>query len=1857
MARIFSWCVQSVSGTCFSYLAKKSGSNYTTGYTISDSKLNSGVTKNMANIVSGYTRDTYHTQFDAMKAAIAAKPGFANVEWNDWTYYYDISGDNLVMITGLGVGVPGPKGDKGDEGPQGVSGSTGKAGNGRNVMCYCGLPSGLTPTRANVIGGKFYPNKWAIDYPTDPIGLVDESGVTHYCQWGDSNEYGSEKVVWMTNADFPSSTGNSPTESVSAITKSDSSGSYTWAKPIQISGPKGDMGADGERIEFVYKRCQKRTDPVPARPTGTTEEDAERQGWTDHPSGISEDYKVEYMSQHFKDDNEEWGEWSDPVLWASWGEDGNDGDGIEYIFAVTQYYDAPEMSTLPSVTSHGGELADHWQEPEIWDYISANGLTSHYVPWTDDPSDVSDEEPFEWVSIRRCKWDKTQEHSVYGPFEEPKLWAHWGKNGDKGDDGTSLNVKIRKDTLGHLLKSFDDAEGGWRGNVPKNGYTYAIGEGDNTKMYVFMPLDESVIADYELYNPPLNDYERPDEDYLEYYWPITESGVTNYYWFSYCGFFHGEDGMSAYMHMKYGREWKSEYTGYDHYEVEIEGKTVDICFTTPQGSSNVKGETPGPYMAVYCDNIHDDRGDLEWYCGKLEGSKNLWERFKGDDGQSYGQEQIFFRGMTLSNKPSVRTVTEDGHGYEAGEKILNITYTEASFRTLDWVPVSAGFTDVPIGIVNGTYNFEWVCTRRLLEDGTWSYFSEPALFNEASDSADFQVEYSTWSGTTTPVLQNASAFTGADGTFDETAWRNAHSQYGTWSDSISNSTIWMATAQRINKNSNSATTLWSDWQITRCKGITGKAGNGRNVVCYCITDSAYTVTDSNVSGGSFFPNVWRIQFPTDPTGHVTWQDSNETSDKTKRVWMINADFPSSTGTSEGEQVFPIVKEDGRTWSSPICITGEKGDAGADGESVEFIYWRVPARDDSTHHYKPDWPSESQQVDDFCPWVTINGQQLNPPQRWKDNPQGISYDNKVEYMCQRKKDDQGVWGPWSQVNLWSSWGEDGIDGDGVEYIFAVTKDLTQASYNAIKGILPSTTSHGGELAPYWQEPEIWDTISANTTFRSHYSKQTSTYSGWTDDPADVSPDEPYEWVAIRRKKYDESQKDSFFLEFEDPVLWARWADDGESVYTSFAFTALQVGMDISNCTVHGGTYDSPIPTTTKSGSTSIAVTWYDTAPHSTDIIWMTTGVFKKKYDGWEQVGSWSSPQRMEDTANFEVIYSPRENVEAIPTGFTKEGVNISPAWLTRANAKGWYDEISDFQGDAIWMATIQGSNNVFNDADWQIMKIKGEKGESGATGVSKFRSIVFKRTNGNIDTPSGGTYTSPLPNPQNDWHDTIPSGEAKLWMSSRTFSSDGQNDPSWCTPSQCTDTEYIDYEWTTHWTTMADAVANKPLKSSPNQTITPQQNNYWYDEPIEGALFMAVKEVSNGAYVNTAQTAWTVSQVKGEKGADGQSDVDYLKNIFEEVDSKPNEALLRGFIGVTSGGTDNVVAMMNGSGSTEFTDEEHGTLMIAAGIDGGLGYARDAKFRVYQDGTMYAKNGIFEGTVQAGDEDGYGFKLSSNGDVDISNKNVQINNSGIFFKNDSGDNVLSVVNKAYHSLTEFVDSMNGGSYVTGGGREIVFRSETYERSQTVAVFSPSSTTRFDNTTFTVSPGYTNKVTVTIRDSITGGLVALGSGIAFGSGTLSYYGEITLVNEDGVSQGSILSIPSSSITTSCTATIKTGPIKKTLSVGPGTYSLAFQGTIQATGNISGTIPETGYEWKLILDLNNGGGSDDLIQSYPANSGVEIFRNGFAVKNSPTNYIFAAAPDTEGGSTGPERLIIAMKSGGDGIYFSGGTQWNRF
>ena len=183
----------------------------------------------------------------------------------------------------------------------------------------------------------------------------------------------------------------------------------------------------------------------------------------------------------------------------------------------------------------------------------------------------------------------------------------------------------------------------------------------------------------------------------------------------------------------------------------------------------------------------------------------------------------------------------------------------------------------------------------------------------------------------------------------------------------------------------------------------------------------------------------------------------------------------------------------------------------------------------------------------------------------------------------------------------------------------------------------------------------------------------------------------------------------------------------------------------------------------------------------------------------------------------------------------------------------------------------------NPTYWQILAEgqkgdKGDKGDDGADGIdglspnTAYKSTVFKRSNTAPTTPTGGSYANPVPT---GWSDGVPSGEEKLWASTRIFSSDGL-DPqqaSWTTPRQMTDTADFDVEFS--------SVDNPSAPSG-----HPNTNSQWTNTASKATIWMATAVKNNGVW-----GAWQISRIKGEKGEDGTSIK--IKGTVSSVSDLPN----------------------------------------------------------------------------------------------------------------------------------------------------------------------------------------------------------------------------------------------------------------------------------------------------------------------------------------------------------------------------------
>lgn len=303
-------------------------------------------------------------------------------------------------------------------------------------------------------------------------------------------------------------------------------------------------------------------------------------------------------------------------------------------------------------------------------------------------------------------------------------------------------------------------------------------------------------------------------------------------------------------------------------------------------------------------------------------------------------------------------------------------------------------------------------------------------------------------------------------------------------------------------------------------------------------------------------------------------------------------------------------------------------------------------------------------------------------------------------------------------------------------------------------------------------------------------------------------------------------------------------DYEGAFKSLVFLRSNTTPD----TPTGGTYLTPVP----SG-------WSDGIPSGEEILWMSTRWF---YLDSERTAatSWSTPQKMTDTSVLDLEFSSVATNPGNPTD----------------NPNNWHND--GLAGD-IWMASRVKTNGIWGN--WSIVKIKGE---SGDTPNATFKSFVFLKsltqptTPGNGTNPSasnyGGSYENPIP--AGGWSDGIPSsGSGIIWMSSRTFSSDG-NHGNWSTPIPVADNQYMDYEFS--------SVENpgQPSKSAPSSA----SSGNWSNTATENTIWMAMREVLNGAYKDGS--TWQLVRIKGEKGQDGTSiSIKGSKSTVSELPSTGN----------------------------------------------------------------------------------------------------------------------------------------------------------------------------------------------------------------------------------------------------------------------------------------------------------------------------------------------------------------------------------
>lgn len=202
----------------------------------------------------------------------------------------------------------------------------------------------------------------------------------------------------------------------------------------------------------------------------------------------------------------------------------------------------------------------------------------------------------------------------------------------------------------------------------------------------------------------------------------------------------------------------------------------------------------------------------------------------------------------------------------------------------------------------------------------------------------------------------------------------------------------------------------------------------------------------------------------------------------------------------------------------------------------------------------------------------------------------------------------------------------------------------------------------------------------------------------------------------------------------------------------------------------------------------------------------------------------------DRGNYTFIF----NGEINPTGNNQTSSVVIPTGITLAVG----DNVIDNNGDVYTVRVIGPTTfAVIQDA---VQTIRG---------IDTKRGVVYMRSNNDssVKTPTGGSYANPVPT-ESAWSTEIPDGSAKLWVSTRMFTSNGKNqEEAWSTPKNLT---YVQYTET--WYSTVENNPGNPDDNPDNWSKT--GNNF---------IWIAVRTIYNGS-----KQEWNIAKVVGKTGATG-----------------------------------------------------------------------------------------------------------------------------------------------------------------------------------------------------------------------------------------------------------------------------------------------------------------------------------------------------------------------------------------------------
>lgn len=1133
--------------------------------------------------------------------------------------------------------------------------------------------------------------------------------------------------------------------------------------PAGVNGVDGFDGVDGTNIEYIYCLCDKMNpgEQYPSDDAGKNSlfervhfagyagypEGEQNVVWYEHAQPISEEHKNEFVLIRYKLGGVVWSYAEKPILWAHWGENGNDGDGVEYIFLTSnsEYIDDSSLNglLLKKISMDRYQKAIYQIDdfyPGVGWFIDANKAEARRAletagaslstndfnerwrnyfnmivggkSWTDDPTGTTPSDPYEYVAIRRSK---TDENGIkeWTDYSKPAIWSHYGlptrtfiiyyyaDEGVTPPQPTGGWWDVDRDIL-VTVKEDKELTPGWSDHdIEQEGKIAWISSG------VFGYDGENIS-----WTPPVritgaHGEKGEDGALIEFIYTLSDSMVK--------GVNYPTDK----------NEWGKIFDTIEDLDNPVEGVVVGgpdsdgikyVVYNNTHWydrARSISHEKTTEYVWIRTRNprmqSESEFGGDEW----VYSEPVIWARWGEDGTDGDGIEYIFHTSPTKFDK----TKTDVDNPFYRPPKVSDVTdtnmkpYCEAIYQINDFYPNATWFNNNRAkieGVISETQGLT-VDGLNTLWDDIRTYFDKGWTDNPIGPDMVNLYEY---------VSIRKSTLDG-----------NGNQVWGDFSEPA----------------------LWSNYN-----------NRTRVFIVYCNTEIGET--PEQPSGGKW--DVANDTFVTNDSLHPLtpsyWSDTNE-DEEGKYTWLASGVFHEDDYVGNE----PV-------WSEPHQITRK----GEDGTNNEFIYaiCNVTQMYELTHYpsagtNNANWKTlfnaiedpNSVQVsdlqaanlttgtdDDGVPYVayTYNGKET----RWYDRALSISEDNRVEFCWERHRMADDPW-EYDLPFIWAHWGEDGTDGDGVEYIFSLSPDVNNFSNWSTNANVDSLTEYEqliynvSDFLPNsnWftnNQNKIKEIIQGNiekeglefneSTFNTAWNSLKSKFSfnnkslgTWTDNPQNITAENPYQYVSIRKSPKGK------YGEFSEPKLWSKY---NVNKFTSFVFTSAGPDENLSNVTPTGGSYSNPKPTNPS------GFTWTDgpTPTATKPIVWMTSANFLEGYTPGsnETYPKWSKLQKMSDSNEFNVEWSTddltNEQVNTLNNNLNDPAYNLisfittaknnpsNDTWekIEEAAEEAWRNKVqtdfgftfSDNAAGAVLMATCQFKNSEWTN--WKVSRVKGEQGPQG-----------------------------------------------------------------------------------------------------------------------------------------------------------------------------------------------------------------------------------------------------------------------------------------------------------------------------------------------------------------------------------------------------------------------------------------------------------------------------------------------------------------------------------------------------------------